>query len=80
MTTQAHEKLNAVEHALLNIYRDRVQLMSLVDLRDPLLSKTYHELRELRDQMDACLGNIDEIRMILYKPPFGTEPEGDEEG
>lgn len=79
VTAKAEQMVNEAEEALLELYRRQVGVLPLSDLRDPLLSKTYHKLRLLRDQLDGCLGNIDEIRMALCKLPFGTRAEEDEE-
>ncbi len=80
MTAKAHEKLDELEKEFLDVWRRRVDEMRPVCLSDYLdSSETFHKLREMRDQVDVCLGNIDEIRMALYKLPFGTEAEEDEE-
>ena len=80
MTTKVHEKLDDVETALLDIWRRRVDGIDLAVLRDYAgSSPLYHRLREMRDQVDVCLGNIDEIHMALYKPPFGIAQEDEED-
>lgn len=79
MIRKAHEKLKELEQILLTVYRERVQKITLVYLEDYLLSKDYCELTRLRDQMDECMANIDEIRMVLWEPPFGAVVEDDED-
>lgn len=79
MTTKAREKLDELEKEVLDVWRRRVDEMRPIRLSDYLdSSETFHKLREMRDQVDVCLGNIDEIRMALCKPPFGVEAEESE--